>query len=216
MLTQKIASAVKAAYSLVRKQSNDWDSVNISKGGSVSEKPGIPVSTGITAKTINKVEGTRKNKLPSKELLALEERLIEKYPSIAPADVRASIEDLDRSLTRACVLYAPSESKQLWSYTKVYDFIVVLVNTNHEFYRKVLAELRNSGQEGALTAMELFLSSLAIEEEDFIGNDTHKEIIEAFREAVGSKLHRYMTNLPPEVTMSYIARSEFEEDEDGN
>lgn len=214
MLTQKIASAVKAAYALVRKQSNDWDSVNISSGGNVVNKPGIPVSTGITTKTINIVEGTRRNKLPSKELLALEERLIEKYPNIAAADVRASIEDLDRSLTRACVLYAPSESKQLWSYTKVYDFIVVLVNTNHEFYRKVLAELRNSGQEGALTAMELFLSSLAIEEEDFIGNDTHKEIIEVFREAVGSKLHRYMTNLPPEVTMSYITRTNDEDSDE--
>lgn len=212
MLTNTIASAVKAAWALVRKQSNDWDAVHISTGGSVVDKPGIPVSTGITTRTINKVEGTRKNKLPSKELLALEERLIEKYPGIDPLDVRSSIEDLDRSLTRACVLYAPSESKQLWSYTKVYDFIVVLVNTNHEFYRKVLAELRNSGQEGALTAMELFLSSLAIEEEDFVGNDSHKEIIEVFREAVGSKLHRYMTNLPPEVTMSYVARTHDEED----
>lgn len=213
MLTATIASAVKAAWALVRKQSNDWDSLHMSTGGTVKAKPGIPVSTGITTTTINKVEGKRKNKLPEEKLLALEERLIEKYPAIAPADVRSSIEDLDRSLTRACVLYAPSESKQLWSYTKVYDFIVVLVNTNHEFYRKVLAELRNSGQEGALTAMELFLSSLAIEEEDFVGNDSHKEIIEVFREAVGSKLHRYMTNLPAEVTMSYVARSIDEEDD---
>ncbi len=212
MLTSTIASAVKAAWALVRKQSNDWDAVHMSPGGTVTTKPGIPVSTGITTRTINKVEGTRKNKLPPEKLLALEERLIEKYPAIAPDDVRSSIEDLDRSLTRACVLYAPSESKQLWSYTKVYDFIVVLVNTNHEFYIKVLAELRNSGQEGALTAMELFLSSLAIEEEDFVGNDAHKEIIEVFREAVGSKLHRYMTNLPAEVTMSYVARSIDEED----
>ena len=212
ILTQKISSAVKAAFALVKKQSNDWDSVNISSGGSVNTKPGIPVSTGITTRTINKVEGIRRNKLPSNALLALEERLVEKYPSIPAADVRAAIEDLDQSLTRACVLYAPSESRQLWSYTKVYDFIVVLVNTNHEFYRKVLAELRNSGQEGALTAMELFLGSLAIEEEDFVGNDAHKEVIEVFREAVGSKLHRYMTNLPPEVTMSYISRANDEED----
>jgi len=214
MLTQKIASAVKAASALVRKQANDWDSVHIAPGGSVTKKAGIPVSTDTTRKIINLVEGRRTNKLPSKELLALEERLIEKYPGIAADDIRASIVDLDQSLTRACVLYAPSESKQLWSYTKVYDFIVVLVNSNHEFYRKVLLELRNSGQEGALTAMELFLSSLAIEEEDFVGNDTYKEIIEVFRESVGSKLHRYMTNLPVEVTMGYISRVRDEEDED--
>lgn len=214
MLTQRINTAIKIAFKLVQKQSNDWDSVNISSRGVITNKPGIPVSTATTTTTIKAVEGARKKKLPSPDLLALQDRLIERYPNIPPESVRSAIADLDGQLTRACVLYAPTESKQLWSYTKVYDFFVVLINTNHEFYRKVLAELRNSGQEGALTAMELFLSSLAIEEEDFVGNDTHKEIIEVFREAVGSKLHRYMTNLPAEVTMNYVARSDEQEDYD--
>ena len=214
ILTQKIASAVKSAYALVKKQSKDWDSINISTKGNIKTEPGIPLASPITTKTINKVEGSRKAGLPSKELLALEDRLIEKYPTIPPADVRGAIEDLDRSLTRACVLYAPSESKQLWSYTKVYDFLVVLVNTNHEFYLKVLAELRNNGQEGALTAMELFLSSLAVEEEAFIANESQKEIIEVFREAVGTKLHRYMKSLPDEITMTYVSRLDDDEDDE--
>ena len=121
---------------------------------------------------------------------------------------------MDRSLTRACVLYAPSESRQLWSYTKVYDFIVVLVNTQHEFYSKVLSELRNHGQDGALTAIELFLSSLAIEEESFVANDRDKEAIESFRAAVGLKLHRYMVNLPEGISMTNASGDSDNEDDD--
>jgi hypothetical protein len=206
-LTNRIASAVKAAYKEVRKQSDEWDAAHITSGGSQTDHPGIPTSTSTTGKTIDTVEGRRPKTLPTPKLLELEQRLIEKYPNIPELDVRSAIEDLDKSLTRACVLYAPSESRQLWSYTKVYDFVVVLVNTQHEFYSKVLAELRNNGQDGALTAIELFLSSLAIEEETFINNDRDKEAIETFREAVGSKLHRYMTNLPSEISMSYTSKS---------
>jgi hypothetical protein len=207
MLTEKIASAVKEAFKLVKKQSKDWHAVNISAGGSQTSSPTVPTGTQTTGRVIRRVEGDRPKALPGPQLLELERRLIEKYPNILADDIKAAIEDLDRSLTRACILYAPSESRQLWSYTKVNDFIVVLVNTNHEFYSKVLSELRLNGWDGALTAIELLLSSLAIEEESFIASDRDKEVIEAFREAVGQKLHRYITNLPEGVAMLNLASS---------
>ena len=214
MLTEKIASAVKAAFKLVKKQSTDWHAVNITVGGGQGGAPAIPTGTSTTGGTIRKVDGSRPTRLPAPKLLELEQRLIEKYPNIPESDVRAAIEDLDRSLTRACVLYAPSESRQLWSYTKVYDFVVVLVNTQHEFYSKVLAELRNHGQDGALTAIELFLSSLAIEEESFVANDRDKEAIESFRAAVGLKLHRYMTSLPESISMTNSSGDSDDGDDD--
>ena len=214
MLTQKIARAAKEAFILVKKQSTEWHSAHITTGGNVGDRPSIPTATPTTGKTIDRVDGKRPKSLPEPRLLELEQRLIEKYPNIPEADVRDAIAALDRSLTRACVLYAPSESKQLWSYTKVYDFVVVLVNTQHEFYSKVLAELRSNGQDGALTAIELFLSSLAIEEETFVNNDRDKEAIEAFRAAVGLKLHRYMVNLPEDISMSYSAKSTRDEEDD--
>ena len=214
LLTNKIKSAAKTAFILVKKQSIDWHAENITAGGEQGGAPAIPTGTSITGGTIKKVEGTRPATLPAPKLLELEQRLIEKYPNIPETDVRAAIEDLDRSLTRACVLYAPSESRQLWSYTKVYDFVVVLVNTQHEFYSKVLSELRNHGQDGALTAIELFLSSLAIEEESFVANDRDKEAIESFRAAVGLKLHRYMVNLPEGISMTNASGDSDNEDDD--
>ena len=214
ILTEKIASAVKAAFKLVKKQSTDWTAVNITAGGGQGGAPAIPTGTSATGRTIKKVDGTRPTTLPAPQRLELEQRLIEKYPNIPAPDVRAAIDDLDRSLTRACVLYAPSESKQLWSYTKVYDFVVVLVNTQHEFYSKFLSELRNHGQDGALTAIELLLSSLAIEEETFVANDRDKEAIESFRASVGLKLHRYMTSLPEGISMTNTSGDSDNEDDD--
>jgi hypothetical protein len=214
MLTEKIASAVKAAYALVKKQSKEWHATHVIIGGGVVDQPIVPTGTAATGATIKVVDGPRVGTLSGPKLEELENRLIVKYPKIAPDEIRLAIEDLDKQLTRACVLYAPSESRQLWSYTKVNDFVVVMVNTNHEFYSKLLSELRITGQDGALTAIELFLSSLAIEEESFVANVRDKEAIESFREAVGQKLHRYMTNLPEGMSLTAISSQMNDEDED--
>jgi hypothetical protein len=214
MLTERIASATKAAFKLVKQQSKEWHATHMTPGGGVVDSPIVPTGTAATEKTIRTVDGPRSGTLSGPRLLELENRLIDKYPNISPDEIRLAIAVLDRQLTRACVLYAPSESRQLWSYTKVNDFVVVLVNTNHEFYSKLLSELRIVGQEGALTAIELFLSSLAIEEESFIANDRDKEAIEAFREAVGQKLHRYMTNLPEGMSLTALSNSSNTEDDD--
>jgi hypothetical protein len=213
MLTEKIASAVKAAFKLVKQQSKEWHATHMTPSGPV-DRPVVPTGTAATGATIRTVDGPRTGTLSGPRLIELENRLIDKYPNIAPDEIRLAIEDLDKQLTRACVLYAPSESRQLWSYTKVNDFVVVLVNTNHEFYSKLLSELRIAGQDGALTAIELFLSSLAIEEESFVANDRDKEAIEAFREAVGQKLHRYMTNLPEGMSLTAVSSPMDDEDDD--
>jgi uncharacterized protein (DUF433 family) len=212
-LTEKISSAIKAAFKVVKKQSTDWHAANITVGGGQAGTPTIPTGTPTTSGTIRKVEGQRPQILPPLKRKELEERLIAKYPNLLEADVIAAIDALDKSLTRACVLYAPTESKQLWSYTKVYDIVVVLVNTQHEFYSKVLSELRINGQDGALTAIELLLSSLAIEEEAFIHKENEKEIIEVFRELVGTKLHRYMIGLSQEISMMNTLHADLKEDE---
>lgn len=200
-LSNKISSAISDAGKHIKKQATQWEATHTSVGGSTTSGPQIPTSTSATTETMVATDGKRPRKLKKPEIESLEKRLIEKYPQIDPGDICAAVESLDEMLTRACVLYAPAEAKQLWSYTKVHDFVVVLVNTNHEFYRKILGELRANGQEGALTAFELLLSSLALEEEDCVSNEKMKLMIESYREAVGSKLHRYMINLPDSLDM---------------
>ncbi len=213
-LTAKIVSAQKEAFKSVKKQGSDWDARHLTPGGGTAKKPAVPRATATTERTIRTVDGQREKQLTPTQRTELEDRLIEKYKDIPPAEIRQAVEALDRSLTRACVLYAPAEAKQLWSYTKVYDFTVVLVNTNHEFYTRILGEFRASGQEGALTAVELFLSSLAIEEEKFSEDNRAKDIVEDFRERVGSHLHRYIRSLPENMSLMPSSVADIEEDDD--
>ena len=212
-LSTVISDCISAAQKKVRKQSKEWDATHTTTGGGTRDDPLMPTSTDDTTETIIKVDGSRQRTLSKENLEMLENRLIEKYSSIDPELIKNAIERLDKSLTRACVLYAPTESRQLWTYTKVYDFIVVLVNSNHEFYLKVLSECRNNGQEGVLTVIELFISSLAIEEDSFATNREHIEILEDFRESVGSKLFKYIRELPEEIIAKITSREDDDDEE---
>ena len=122
---------------------------------------------------------------------------------MAREDVVRSVKQFDDKKVRGCILYCASESDSLWSLTSVYDFLIVLVNTNHEFYSRIMAPLRTKGFETALSAIELFLSSLAWEEkEHFRSNDDRKNVIEQFRSYVGLHLNRYLAENQIEINES--------------
>lgn len=193
-LTARIEDARKQAFKLVKSQHSKWDTENLTSGG--VDKPHVPQGTDTTKGIIKKVDGARSQKLPEKSKQELLERLQQKYPDLPKDDILAAVTSLDQALVRACVLYAPSEASQLWSFTKVFDFMVVLINTHHEFYVRVLNELRAKGQEGALTAMELFISSLALEEDRMATNTEAAEFVEQFRSLVGIHLQNYIRRLP--------------------
>lgn len=211
-LTKNLSYAAKEAYKIVKKQSDSFDDTLPQDDIDVGGGQKIPTSTSDTTQVINDTEGTRQSRLPKDALDKLTERLIQKYPNLDPEDIKKSIQMLDESLTRACILYVPSESKQLWSYTKVYDFFVAEINTSHEFYRRVLSKLRSTRQYGSLTAIELLISSLVIEENDFITNEEYKKIIEFYRQSVGAKLDLYMSNLPD--IFDFVKSSPNQDDED--
>ncbi len=195
-LTNRISSAIKMAIKEIRTQQKEWDLKNIGPGvSSGADNSPMPGATGQTGDAVGATDGLRPP-LTKPDLEALLDRLIQKYPNISPEDIRKSVEISDKYLVRATILYAPTESTQLWTYTKVQEFTVVLVNTNHQFYERILSELRFENDIDSLSAIELFLISLAVEEESFVSKPEEKEIIEFYREQVGSKLDRYIKKLP--------------------
>jgi hypothetical protein len=207
-LSTRISSAIKMAIKEIRTQQKEWDIKNIGPGSSSSgDKGPIPQGTDQTAGVVGGVDGPRDG-LTDPELKVLQERLIQKYPNIDPEDIKKSVEISEKYLVRATILYAPTESTQLWTYTKVHDFTVVLVNTNHQFYERILSELRFENDIDSLSAIELFLISLAVEEESFVSKPEEKEIIEFYREQVGSKLDRYIKKLPDSLYVDNKAQNE--------
>ncbi|MBT4700621.1 MAG: hypothetical protein HOB79_06050 [Rhodospirillaceae bacterium] len=118
--------------------------------------------------------------------------LIERYPEVSEDDLRSAIDKYDQSLRRACVLYADSESEKLWIIENIRDFLIILINTKHMFYQNVMMPLKETDNEHALTALELFISSLGWEEFKHFNDDRKAPIVESFRSYVGMHLNEYL------------------------
>lgn len=193
-LTNKIELARKAAWKVVLRQHREWDISHKEKDGE-GDGDGIPQATQRTQAVSGSVDGKRKSQFNKEERDALENRLKEKYPALSEQDIQTSVDRFDHQMSRGCVLYHASDSQALWSLTTVYDFLIVLINTEHEFFRSVIAPLRRIQAEAALAAIELFISSLALEEKEHFSQDKYKDTIELFRSYVGIHLNRYLKEL---------------------
>jgi hypothetical protein len=189
-LTKVLEVARKAVWKEVMSAAKEWDSQHAD--GKPTDKPSLPGGSPTTVTTMGKVDGKRTSQFPDEDKKELLERLTEKYPAVSKEEINSTIEKYDKSLLRACVLYSASESEKLWTFTNVGEFLIVLINTNHNFYSNILLFLKTSNNEKALSAMELFITSLAYEEHiNFNGNET----IENFRTYAGIHLNKYVKDL---------------------
>lgn len=190
-LTKHIDSAYKAAWKVVRTQGKEWDAqhVQIIEGG-VST---LPEATPETTEAISKTDHTRQNLFSDEQRRLLYERLKEKFPNIAASDIELAIKRYDESRLRGCLLYHASSDQGLWSMTEVYGFLIILVNTNHPFYENIIFPLRDNKLQPAVTAIELFISSLAWEEMGpHFMQPQQRNVLEEYRTLVGMHLSRYI------------------------
>jgi hypothetical protein len=161
-------------------------------GQPTDEGPPLPGGTPITDGIVGTTEGERQSQFSEDDKSELFERLQARYSEIDPDDIRKAIELYDKSRLRGCVLYAASESDRLWSITNIQDFLIILINTNHLFYEKMMGPLKEANQESALSAIELFISSLGWEEYTNFSTGQNSKIIEEYRSYVGLHLNRYL------------------------
>ena len=194
LLTIKISEAVKRVFAQVKKQHKEWDLRNSTPEGEPGEplSPGIPSGTSITQAIIRSTDGERPGQFSDDQKQQLLDRLTQRYPLLEPSSIQSAIENYDKARVRGCVLYAESESDQLWSFSTVYDFLIIIINTKHEFYQNILHPLRMAGQHDALAAIELFISSLAWEEHTHFRQPKETEVLESYRTYVGLHLNRYI------------------------
>ena len=198
-LTSRIEKARKAAWKEVLKTHKEWEQKMTAEGG--VESTFLPEGTATTTQTIMDVDGERPS-FDEKQKTALLDRLKEKYGEINTSDIEKAIEKYDKTKIKGCVLYNKSESSALWSITNVFGFLIILINTNHSYYENILLPLKMKKQEMALAAVELFISSLAWEEDKHFSSGTEKDVIEQFRSYVGLHLDRYIKNINLEDMLS--------------
>ena len=134
-------------------------------------------------------------KISKEDKVTLIERLGEKYSTLTKSDIENAVEYFDTSKKTSTILYVANEdSPHLWTTMKVSGFLIVLINTRHLFYEKHMHELRESGEQSNLSAIELFIGALAIEEAD-ITKEEERHFIEYYTHSVSMHLKRYLGSL---------------------
>lgn len=193
-LTIKISEAVKRVFAQVKKQHKEWDLQNSIPGTDAGNgsNAGIPSGTQKTQTVIKDTDGERAGQFSAEQKSQLLGRLTQRYPEVSAETIAAAIDNYDKARVRGCVLYAESESQQFWSFSTVFDFLIITINTRHEFYQNIMHPLRMAGQQDALAAIELFISSLAWEEHTHFREKRESEVLESFRSYVGLHLNRYI------------------------
>lgn len=188
-LTKKLDEKIRAARKLVGKITGEFKNTTTNK----SEGAILDEQTPETTATTVGVDGKRKGKLKSSEKKLIVERLSQKYPKIDEATIAKAVQRFDEMKIRGVLLYAADENSTLWSFTPVGNFLIIIVNTNHEFYTNIISPLRDGDQSNALAALELFISSLAFDEyNQFYEDDRSRDTLESYREYVGLHLKRYI------------------------
>ena len=206
ILSNRISSAVKGVQKILSEQAREFDNRQVQD---TSESP-IPTGTDATTQAIKKTDRERKGQFDDEQKADLKQVLGEKYPNLKPSEIEIAINKFDKSLVRGCVIYCPIvNNQQLWSYADIRGFLVVSINTEHEFYTNIIALFREVGFEGALTAIELFISSLAWEQREHFDNDeSKKRNLDSFRTYVGIHLSNYLQE--NDIRISKETINEFE------
>lgn len=191
-LSNKIEKARQDVWKLVLKQHRDWELANAPDPG-----PGgggnIPGATIETIQASKKTDGKRVSQFFPQQKEDLLKRLQEKYPGVSGEEIKQAIKNFDDWRVKGCILYCASEANTLWSITSVFGFLVILINTEHEFYKRILHPFRNHSFKAPLSAIELFISSLAWEEfKNFSDNEDQKNTLESYRNYMGLHLNRYL------------------------
>jgi hypothetical protein len=191
-LTNLLAHAIKEARKEVLKIEKDYDTTEGTIGPG-AECPGLPSGTATTIEAILKDKGEKQSQFSEEEKKELFKRLRDNYPDVDKQEIEASIEKFDQWRVRGVVLYFSSKGNSLWELTTAGQFLIVLINTEHEFYKRVICPLRVNKIEQAVASIELFISSLAWEEhEHFTVDEKKKDTIEAFRNYAGLHLNTYL------------------------
>ena len=192
-LTTKISLAVKAAFKEVRNIDQEWKITEGPIGTGLTGAPGLPSGTDTTIDAILVTEGERPGQFNEEEKRDLFIRLRANYPNVLKEEIETSIQNFDNWRVRGVVLYYGSQANCLWELTSVGGFLIVLINTEHEFYKRVISPLRFKNIEMAVASIELFISSLAWEEHSHFSTDEKKkDIVEAFRNYAGLHLNSYL------------------------
>ncbi len=208
-ISKKIIKAIKEVHKILNNQASIFENRVIQN----TDKPSIPLGTDATIRALKKTDQERQGQFDDEQKSELRGALIEKFPELDLSLINLAIDKFDKLLVRGCVIYLSIEgNNQLYTYSEVRGFLLISINTEHEFYKNIISVLRETRFEAALTAFELLISSLAWEQYEHYDSRNSMEksrVISDFRVLVGLHLSNYLIDNNIKISKDDVSQVEF-------
>ena len=191
-LTKIITKARRAAWKEIKAADKKWRESNVPPD--TRPVPVLPGSGSGTNIPWREIDGERSVRFTEEERQAFIVRLSQRFSDVPKDDIENAVNLYDQSGLPGCLLYGPSESDRLWDQTSIGKYLVVMVNSNHRFYEKVILPLMERDDGAGASAVELFIASLAAQESEIVAA-RDVEMMENYRSLVGLRLNRYLSKM---------------------
>lgn len=137
--------------------------------------------------------------------------LKERFMHIPTENIEIQVNQFSEGLTKTIVLYAPNQTGKLFELTEKQGKLITLINTNHQYYKKVLEPLKSDSRLKVFAiSIELLISSFSLEMDRLIldNEEKYEDPLNRFLFQVSSRLEEFINDSNLKIDWN----SEFEQD----
>ena len=123
--------------------------------------------------------------------------LKDRFMHIPIENIETQVNQFSDGLTKTIVLYAPNQTGKLFELTEKQGKLITLINTNHQYYKKVLEPLKGDSRLKVFAiSIELLISSFSLEMDRLIldNEDKYEEPLNRFLLQVSSRLEEFIND----------------------
>ena len=123
--------------------------------------------------------------------------LKDRFMHIPEENIATQVNQFSEGLTKTIVLYAPNQTGKLFELTEKQGKLITLINTNHQYYIKVLEPLKSDSRLKIFAiSIELLISSLSLEMERLMLDNEEKygEPLNRFLIQLSSRLEEFISD----------------------
>ena len=147
--------------------------------------------------------------ISKKQKQSITQYLKNNYPSVSKKDIENQVDNAAKGLTETIVLYAPSQTGDLFSLESAGEGKHLTVfNTQHPFYEKVILPLKGENKLKIFTiVIEMLLSSFALEQRRLTQDyPDYSESLEIFVQKASTQLNLFVRRAGIEIDANELKK----------
>jgi hypothetical protein len=205
ILWSEMTETMERAIKEMRKHLSDYASAFKQLYESHLNNPDVtgPVLPSVEPAVINVIpKGARWTEDEKTEVVDF---LKDRFMHIPKENIEIQVNQFSEGLTKTIVLYAPHSTGKLFELTEKKGKKITLINTNHQYYQKVISPLKGDSRLKVFAiSIELLISSFSLEMDRLIIDniDKYEEPLNRFLLQVSSRLEEFINDSNLEINLT--------------